>query len=81
MRGLHDRKFDDDDEQRINKTIMSDSVELGKVFTEQILRVAGDASTGFGRDPDKFECPKTFLNSFKLRNWFFSLRFDMRRRN
>jgi hypothetical protein len=68
--------------QRISKTIISTYIELGKMFTEQTFRVVfGDAWTGFGRVPDKFECAKRFLNSFKLRNWFSSRRFHMRRLN
>jgi hypothetical protein len=82
IHGLHHRKFDDDEERCIKKTIMSDYIELGKMFTEQTFRVvAGDAWAARGGDPDKFECSKKFINGFKLRNGFSSRRFHMRRRN
>jgi hypothetical protein len=85
MKEIHDRchrEFSDENEAEITRTIISDYVAVGKLFTCETFRaLISQFLTDHGRDPTRFKCSSKFIFDFKQRNGFSSRRFHVRRPN
>jgi hypothetical protein len=80
--GSHNRLFTDQEEDELTGTIVSDYLELGRLFTGQTFCALATEKLGeLGRDPATFICSDKFICGFKKRNGFSSRKCHWKRRD
>jgi hypothetical protein len=80
--GSHNRQFTDAQEAEIATRIITEYIEVGRLFTCGTFEaLITEYLAHLGRDPAEFKCSHHFIQDFRARNGFSSRRFHTRRRN
>lgn len=80
--GTHHRLFTDLEEAEIKHVIVSEYIEVGKLFTSATFQaIAKEKWTELGRDPKEFVCSDKFISGFRKGNGLTSRKCHLKRRD